>query len=67
MAKEMPKDGNLDHTLNLLKEGYYFIINRQESLSTNIFETNLLGEKVYCLIGSKGAKLWFCCKVKKYS
>lgn len=59
MAKEMPKDGNLDHTLSLLKEGYYFIINRQESLSTNIFETNLLGEKAYCLIGSKGAKLFY--------
>ncbi len=30
MAKEMPKDGKLDHTLSLLIEGYYFIINRKK-------------------------------------
>lgn len=57
--KEMPKDKSLDHTLSLLKEGYYFIINRHESLNTNIFKTNLLGEKVYCLIGSKSAELFY--------
>ncbi|MBM2659765.1 cytochrome P450 [Staphylococcus pseudoxylosus] len=57
--KKMPKDRGIDHTLNLLKEGYHFIINRSESLNTNIFKTNLLGKKVYCLIGSTGAELFY--------
>ncbi|MCY1038592.1 MULTISPECIES: hypothetical protein [Staphylococcus] len=39
--KEIPKEHGLDHTLSLLNEGYYFIINRSERLNTNIFETKL--------------------------
>lgn len=65
MTKEMPKDGNLDHTLNLLKEGYYFIINRKKELNTNIFETVLLGEKTYCLTGSEGAEIFYDSKLFK--
>lgn len=43
--KKMPKDRGIDHTLNLLKESFHFIINRSDSLNTNIFKTNLLGKK----------------------
>lgn len=57
--KDIPKDRSLDHTLSLLKEGYHFILNRSDSLNTNIFKTHVLGETVYCLIGSKSAELFY--------
>ncbi|MDW8570641.1 hypothetical protein AABD40_11990 [Staphylococcus shinii] len=57
--KEAPKDKNFDHTLKLLKEGYYFIINRREALNTNIFQTKLIGKKMYCLSGRKQAELFY--------
>lgn len=57
--KEAAKDKNFDHTLKLLKEGYYFIINRREALNTNIFQTKLIGKKMYCLSGRKQAELFY--------
>lgn len=55
----MPKEAGLDHSLQLLKEGYEFIINRRERLNSNVFETRLLAQKAICLSGSEAAKLFY--------
>ncbi|MBN8209812.1 cytochrome P450 [Bacillus sp. NTK071] len=55
----MPKEKGLDHTLNVLKEGYEFILNRRDKYETNVFETKLLGEKTICLTGKEAAKLFY--------
>ncbi|WP_338015938.1 hypothetical protein [Halalkalibacillus sediminis] len=57
--KHMPKDQGLDHTLGLLKEGYYFILNRKDKFDSRVFETRLLGEKAICLVGEEEAKLFY--------
>ena len=57
--EKMPKEGGLDHSLKLLKEGYEFIINRRQSMSSNVFQTRLLGQKAVCLTGSEAAKLFY--------
>ena len=56
---QMPKEEGLDHTLKLLKEGYEFVINRRQSMGSNVFETTLLAQKAICLSGSEGAKLFY--------
>ncbi|WP_277679737.1 cytochrome P450 [Gracilibacillus dipsosauri] len=55
----MPKEKGIDHTLQLLKEGYTFIQNRKNKYESRIFETKLLGEKVICMVGKEQAKLFY--------
>ncbi|WP_058306444.1 cytochrome P450 [Gracilibacillus massiliensis] len=55
----IPQDKGLDHTLQVLKEGYHFIMNRSDKFDSRIFETRLLGEKVICLTGEEQAKLFY--------
>ncbi|MGP4039802.1 cytochrome P450 [Gracilibacillus sp. D59] len=57
--QQLPHDKGLDHTLELLKEGYYFIMNRADKFDSRIFETRLLGEKAICLVGKEEAKLFY--------
>ncbi|SFL57571.1 fatty-acid peroxygenase [Gracilibacillus orientalis] len=57
--QQLPQDKGLDHTLELLKEGYYFIMNRSNKFDSRIFETRLLGEKAICLVGEQEAKLFY--------
>lgn len=57
--KKFPKDKGLDHTLDLLKEGYLFIGNRANRYQTDIFQTRLIGKKVICLTGAAGAKTFY--------
>ncbi|WP_280771733.1 cytochrome P450 [Salipaludibacillus daqingensis] len=59
MYKKMPKEEGLDHSFKLLKEGYEFIINRRDTMESNVFETRLLGEKAICLSGSEAAKVFY--------
>src|SRR5699024_12507490 len=59
MNSNMPKDPGFDKTLSVLKEGYEFIMNRKDDLSSNIFETRILGEKAICLTGSEQAELFY--------
>ena len=56
---QLPKEEGFDHSLKLLKEGYEFIINRRQSMGSNVFETSLLAQKTICLSGSEGAKLFY--------
>ncbi|MGN8646533.1 cytochrome P450 [Gracilibacillus sp. HCP3S3_G5_1] len=56
---QLPQEKGLDHTLELLKEGYYFIMNRSDKFNSRIFETRLLGEKAICLVGKNEAKLFY--------
>jgi fatty-acid peroxygenase len=55
----IPKEKGLDHTLNLLLEGYHFIQNRCDRLDTDIFRTRLLGKSVICMTGAEAAKLFY--------
>ncbi|KHE69502.1 cytochrome P450 [Halobacillus sp. BBL2006] len=57
--RSIPKDKGTDHTLKLLQEGYTFILNRSHRFHTNIFETKLLGEEVYCLVGKDAAEIFY--------
>ncbi|MCP3030087.1 cytochrome P450 [Halobacillus sp. A1] len=57
--KTVPKDRKLDQSINVLREGYRFLPKRFADLDTDIFETRLLGEKVICLTGENGAKLFY--------
>jgi fatty-acid peroxygenase len=57
--QQLPQEKGLDHTLDLLKEGYYFIMNRSNKFDSRIFETRLLGEKAICLVGEQEAKLFY--------
>ncbi|RPF50094.1 cytochrome P450 [Aquisalibacillus elongatus] len=57
--QKVPKEIGLDHSLELLKEGYYFIMNRSEKFDSRVVQTRLLGEKTYCLIGQEAAELFY--------
>ncbi len=59
MVNEMPEDAGFDRTLSVLKEGYEFIMNRSESLDSDVFETRIMGEKAICLTGSEAAELFY--------
>lgn len=58
-VKEMPKDKGIDHTMDLLKEGYLFIGKRADLYKTEVFETRLMGKKMICITGEEGAKLFY--------
>ncbi|MEW9108261.1 MAG: cytochrome P450 [Cytobacillus gottheilii] len=58
-VKHFPKEEGLDHSLDLLKEGYLFITNRSTAFQSDIFETRLLGERVICLRGREAAALFY--------
>ncbi len=57
--REMPVEKGLDHTLQLLREGYDFMMNRKDKFHSRVFETRLLGEKVYGLVGKEEAELFY--------
>ena len=56
---KIPKEPGLDHTLELLKEGYHFIVNRANKFDSRVIQTRLLGEKAICLIGKEEAELFY--------
>lgn len=58
-VKQFPKDKGLDHTLDLLNEGYVFIGHRAYHMQTDLFQTRLLGKKVICMTGARAAKMFY--------
>lgn len=56
---KMPKHGGLDHTASVVKKGYKFISEVADSLDTDVFETRLLGQRMYCMRGSAAAELFY--------
>lgn len=59
MAKRMPQEKGIDHTISLLREGYTYIRNRRERWQTDVFETRIFGKKTICLGGKDAAKLFY--------
>lgn len=55
----IPRDKGLDNTLNLLKEGYLFILNRMNLYNTYIFETRIMGQKAICITGKDAVKIFY--------
>ena len=55
----MPQEEGMDHTLSLLKEGYHFILHRQDRFDSRIFKTRLLAEDAICLVGKQEAELFY--------
>lgn len=59
MTNSVPKEEGIDHSLNLLKEGYLYILNRRQSFHSDLFETRLLGKKAVCMGGKEAADLFY--------
>nr|WP_031335222.1 MULTISPECIES: cytochrome P450 [Virgibacillus] len=59
MTVVLPKESGLDHSVNLLKEGYCFIPNRMRASNTSVIQTRLLGQKVICIRGQEAAELFY--------
>lgn len=59
MHNKMPKEAVIDNTWNLMKDGYYFIMNRRNQLNSDVFETRLLGKKAICMVGKEAAKVFY--------
>ncbi|BAB05476.1 cytochrome P450 [Halalkalibacterium halodurans] len=55
----IPKDSPLDHTMNLMREGYEFLSHRMERFQTDLFETRVMGQKVLCIRGAEAVKLFY--------
>ena len=58
-TKQMPREEGIDHSLNLMREGYMYISNRRHSFNSDIFETRLLGKKAVCMAGKAAAELFY--------
>ncbi|HEX5564723.1 MAG TPA: cytochrome P450 [Sporosarcina sp.] len=56
---QIPVDKGLDHTFDLLTEGYHFMRNRFDELGTDIFETRLMGKKMICMKGPEAVELMY--------
>lgn len=59
LSTPIPKEKCYDSTLHLLIEGYLFIPNRIRKYNSRLFQTRLLGQKVYCISGSEAAELFY--------
>ncbi|MBD8033178.1 cytochrome P450 [Solibacillus merdavium] len=59
MSNSVPKEEGLDHSLNLLREGYLYILNRRQSFHSDVFETRLLGKKAICMGGKEAADIFY--------
>ncbi|MER1998993.1 MAG: cytochrome P450, partial [Lysinibacillus sp.] len=57
--EKMPREEGLDHSLDLMREGYMYILNRCQSFNSNIFETRLLGKKAICMRGKEAAEAFY--------
>ncbi|WP_375438080.1 cytochrome P450 [uncultured Hymenobacter sp.] len=58
----MPKifsDPKLDSTLDVLREGYTFLYDRNREFDTDIFQIRLMGMKAICLHGPEAAELFY--------
>ena len=57
--KQLPAEEGIDHTLNLLREGYLFILNRRRSFQSDVFMTKLLGKETVCMGGREAAEVFY--------
>ncbi len=54
-----PHEKGLDQTINLLREGYRYILNRRQSFQSDVFETRLMGQQAICMGGKEAAALFY--------
>lgn len=57
--RQMPAEKGLDHSLDLLSEGYLFIRNRRWKYQSDLFQTRLMGQPVICMAGKEAAQLFY--------
>ncbi len=65
MSNTMPREKGIDHTLDLMREGYMYILNRRSSFNSDVFESRLLGKKAICMGGRKLQKFFMTLKSSK--
>lgn len=53
------KEKGIDHSLDVLREGNLYILNRRHSFQSDVFETRLLGQKAICMGGEEAAELFY--------
>ena len=53
------RDKKLDSSLDLLREGNRFILNRCKAYSTNIFSCRLMLKKTVCVSGAEAAQMFY--------
>lgn len=59
VKERIVQEKGLDHTLNILEEGYLFIKNRMDRYQCDMFETHIMGEKAICLSGEEACKIFY--------
>lgn len=57
--RDIPKVKGIDHTIQLMNEGYTFISSRCEQVNSPLFKTRLLGKETICLSGKEAAALFY--------
>lgn len=57
--RKMPREKGMDHSFNVLREGYMYMLNRRRSFNSNIFATRLLGKKAICMGGKEAAEVFY--------
>lgn len=57
--KPIPHIEGIDNTFALLSEGYEFIPSRCRAYRTDIFETRLMLQKVYCVTGEEAVRMFY--------
>ena len=57
--REIPRDGALDSTLALLREGYEFVSNRCNRYETDVFQARIMLRRTVCMRGVEAAKLFY--------
>lgn len=55
----IPRDGALDSTIFMLRDGYEFIWERCRRFDIDMFETRILGKRTACLHGPDAARLFY--------
>jgi len=56
---EILRDPSFDSTLDVLREGYPFLLNRSSRFDSDIFQIRLMGMKAICLHGPEAAQLFY--------
>ncbi len=59
LMNQIPSDGCIDSTLQLLCEGYQFIQNRCLQYESEVIQTRLMGHKVLCMSGAGAAQIFY--------
>ena len=58
-TNQIPQEEGIDHTLEVLSEGYQFIPNRLSTFDSTIFATRILGQKAIVISGKDAAELFY--------